>query len=79
MHSLKRLWLILFIGCASNWKPATLELEDGSVLKGGNEEQVSIILNESEQGTFNWCMASGGKDLTPSYNSLLYTSDAADE
>ena len=27
-------------------------------------EQVSIILNESEQGTFNWCMASGGKDLT---------------
>ena len=23
---------------------------------------------KSEQGTFNWCMASGGKDLTPSYN-----------
>ena len=30
------------------------------------KEQVPIILDESEQGTFNWCMASGGKDLTPS-------------
>ena len=32
------------------------------------KEQAPIILDESEQGTFNWCMASGGKDLTPSYN-----------
>ena len=34
---MKRLWLILFvifIGCVSNWKPVTLELKDGTVLKG---------------------------------------------
>jgi len=33
---MKHLWLILFviIGCASNWQPVTLELKNGTVLKG---------------------------------------------
>ena len=52
---MKRLWLILFviIGCASNWKPVTLELKDGSILKGEvrtrnslNEEVLFITLDD---------------------------------
>ena len=52
---MKRLWLILFviIGCASNWQPVTLELKNGTVLKGEvrtmnriNEEILFITLDD---------------------------------
>ena len=44
---MKHLWLILFviIGCASNWKPVTLELKDGTVLKGEVRTRNSIQEN----------------------------------
>lgn len=46
------------------WVPKVVDM----IMKVEDKEKVLITKIGMEKGTFNWCMASGGKDLTPSYN-----------